>query len=1386
MAYYPWKRFWCLRDGAFQSDFDGFLRDPEEEFGSIINPGAKSFQALMGIHFLGLVGEAGSGKTRTLEAEYSELALQLPETGNFHRKISLRDIASGGDLDKAIFDAEWFREWRVGKSALHLFVDALDESYEQVAARLLNRLSDLPLRRLFVRIACRTASWPRIFDSELRRVFEKEDLGAEPYAVYEILPLRRRDVELAALAESIDPAHFVEEIRRNDVVPLAAKPMTLRFLIASYKDTKALPSSSVNLYSIGCRDLASETNEARQDAKTTGRLDPEQRLAIAERLAATMLLGNRQAIWTGKASDRPNADLIPDDLFGVESFGQRRIDVSESGVLELLNTGLFSSRGETRFGWSHQTFGEFLAARYLVRHGFTISQILSLLTTPDDPTRRVRPQLSGTAAWLASMNAEIKAALLDIDPAVLLLSDSTTLGPEFRQELTSRLLEGFEKAELLDREGIFFRLYRKLAHPKIMEQIREAVAAPELSILTKREAIAIARACGSKDLSELFAEIALDGQAPLQLRTSAAHALASVGDPKTKRQLGPLMAGVPEDVDDDLKGASLSALWPSVLGTSEILPYLTRRKRPNLFGSYYLFLIRFPEEAPEADIPLLLRWIGGLGKNYSRSHSFGKLSSEVLHRAWSSAERPEVMAELPWALRNPQRLYFEKPKTDWREPTHRRRLLIDHLVRSFNSREAAAEDWPWDLGIPIATDFEWMLARFREDSEERRPIWLVLLRHTFQIGDTEQADALIEAARSSDLIAAEFQWCLGSVDLNSESAEQGRRAWQERLNWEQERERLRESQRRDGRVELNRLLDLSDDGKTEAWCWLPWALAITPEGRDPGDFPSTNLPATPGWQSSDPGIRGRILCAAVIFLNDFDPKTSEWLGTNSLPQSIFAAMSAFMLLQDQSPGSLDTLASGTWKKWAPAIVSFPSFGDDNQAAVTLRKTAYVKAPNVVLETLAATIDAEDERSGWTFATTHVDDFWDDRVADLLLTKLQKPGLRDGTFSGLLRKLLEHGSREATQVARNLVKGPLPTDQGARTGIISTGVMLLANDPEGTWPIVGPSLKTDEAFAWDFFVKLAREERRDHGRLFDGLGEAEAANLYVRLSEIFPHSKDRLIAGAVGPDDEGRMLRDSLLAWLQNRGTQESCDAIASIARRMPHLDWMKWALLGAQQIRRRNLGGWPTPGEILDLAADRSRRLVRDATDLLDVLMETFTHLEKELQAETPAARDLWDKRTGSKTLYLPKPEEDISDYVKRYLDREVRERGVIVNREVRIHRGERTDIHVDAVVESKGGSLDAVSVIVEVKGCWNPELLTAMKTQLIDKYLVDNRCQHGIYLVGWFECEAWDHSDSRRKRCQKLGSIDDLKSVLGDQAGRLSTDGVSVRSLVLDARLKR
>ena len=116
---------------------------------------------------------------------------------------------------------------------------------------------------------------------------------------------------------------------------------------------------------------------------------------------------------------------------------------------------------------------------------------------------------------------------------------------------------------------------------------------------------------------------------------------------------------------------------------------------------------------------------------------------------------------------------------------------------------------------------------------------------------------------------------------------------------------------------------------------------------------------------------------------------------------------------------------------------------------------------------------------------------------------------------------------------------------------------------------------------------------------------------------------------------------------------------------------------------------------------------------------------------------------------------------------------------------GERTDIHVDAVSPGgPAGTYDKVSVIIETKGCWHPELETAMSTQLVERYLKDNQCQHGLYLVGWFNCPQWDPRDPRHKQPPKY-DIEEARKRFEAQAAKNSKGGVRLKAFVTDAALR-
>jgi len=197
---------------------------------------------------------------------------------------------------------------------------------------------------------------------------------------------------------------------------------------------------------------------------------------------------------------------------------------------------------------------------------------------------------------------------------------------------------------------------------------------------------------------------------------------------------------------------------------------------------------------------------------------------------------------------------------------------------------------------------------------------------------------------------------------------------------------------------------------------------------------------------------------------------------------------------------------------------------------------------------------------------------------------------------------------------------------------------------------------------------------------------------------------------------------------------------------------------------------------------------------LRDVVVASLGRLQYELRGEIPSVRDVWDLKEkrgkNNPVVWEPHDENDFSDFVARHLRRDLRECGIVSLREVEIRRGngqpgERTDIYVVATVEgAKPDTRRAIRVILEVKGCWHAELKTAMKTQLRDRYLADNECEHGIYVVGWFICDAWNDKDYRKSATPKWSYAEAI-SHFDRQATNLSTANARLYACVLNTSLK-
>ncbi|MBA1343657.1 MAG: hypothetical protein C5S52_08690 [ANME-2 cluster archaeon] len=572
------------------------------------------------------------------------------------------------------------------------------------------------------------------------------------------------------------------------------------------------------------------------------------------------------------------------------------------------------------------------------------------------------------------------------------------------------------------------------------------------------------------------------------------------------------------------------------------------------------------------------------------------------------------------------------------------------------------------------------------------------------------------------------------------------------------------------------LLGECESGNLLAWWRLNREMTLAPDSTFYGDGLESDLTVLPGWNVADAATKARIVEAAKRCVLEQDPKTQEWLGTNKMPPLAVSGYRALLLLLRESPDFIPTIPTGVWKKWAPIILAYLKPHHE------LVKLAYEHAPDDIIRALLVMIDKQNEEHDQIFITRKVECCWDDYLANALLKKAKDEKLKPGCMGSLLGDLLDHNVDEAKVFAESLVPLPPPSSEDARNRAIAAARALMTHAKDAGWSVVGPAIREDTEFGREVISVVAHNAES----IWERLTEAQLADLYLGLVRECPLAEEETKEGLTD-------YRDSIPCYLKERGTHPACEAIQRISHELPELDWLKWTLWEAQNNARRCTWVPPQPADILEMASDSRKRLVQSGDQLLDVLIESLERLRVKLQDETPAAPFLWNvwKNEDKKEMYRPKDENAFSDYITIHLREDLGGKGVIINREVEIRngkgsgKGERTDIHVDVSVQSSRGKVrDRVSVIIEVKGCWHTERTTAMKTQLVDRYLKDNRCQHGLYLIGWFNCDQWDDEDGRNKRCPKY-SIDKEQEERDVQAADLSQQGVRIKAFVMNTALR-
>ncbi|MGA2467702.1 MAG: hypothetical protein ABSH06_25570 [Thermodesulfobacteriota bacterium] len=1294
---------------------------------------------------------------------------------------------------KAIFESEKFTNWINSTRVLEIVLDSLDECLIQaktVAPRLIGEFKKYPTSRLRLRVACRTSEWPVLLHQELPKIW-----GADNYREYELAPLRRDDVALAARDEGLDADAFVKTIEERGLVPFAIKPITLIMLLKQYRRPEGLPGNIVDLYYFYCLYLCRETSVFRRDIGANGLLEPTLRLAVAERIAAITMFCKRASIYKGLNELEAGDVTLSDMTGGTELINGATAPVTEAALRDVLGTGLFAGGIGERHVWRHWTYAEFLAARYLIRHKLSIDQIGDLIFNRqelDEKGSRVIPQLKETASWLAAMDVSLFKEILKSDPQILLRSFVAGTDGSIPSELTDSLLQMAAEEQIIDFD--LRQNYKVLKHPGLADQLRPYITDLRKGFLVRRMAIDIAEACQVQELVEDLVAVALDSRENVNERYQAAYVVAQIGDTNAKVRLHPLLDAGDIDAYDQLKGCALKALWPKHITAEELFSHITKPKRDNFFGTYKLFLMQ--ELMPYlkvSDLPVALLWVLRQPKIEPQEINMLKdLTADILEMAWNNLDEGEILerfAEI--AIKRMEnyeailggRIVEKKQRVELDDGGKRHRLIKAILPKLTEMQVKTVWEHLDFAGLVRQSDFSWLMEEISiSQSETDRLSWAKLVLRIFD-WNPKELEELWNAKESFPSLKEIFTPLFSPIDLNSETAATLRRIHESEMRTRKsEKEKLPHPSLQSI---LDKTLNKFEGGNIDSW-WI-LTLEMTCEARGNkyfyGDELQSDLSLTPGWNTIDEPTRLRVIRAAYEYLLRGNPRTDDWFGKNIFHRPAAAGYKALLLLQKLSPQRLNELSDNEWEKWAPIILSYPDspVADAKEPKENLVTLTYRHVPSSVIKVLLVLIDKDNEDHGHIFVLRKMDEAWDGALENAILEKAKDPKFKPAAAGDLIGKLFEKG--QSIEKIRKLCVVFLEErnmPEGLNHGkAIYCGALLLIYGGEKGWEIIQKILDSEP----DFGCKLIAEVARGHdqgGIIMRSLSERSVADLYVWLAEKFPQSEDSEMDGAhfVGPRESIAHLRDALLSGLREKGTPEAVTAIRRITKRLPNLASIKFTALQARQTAMQKSWSGNSPKEILNLIRSNDNRLVDNEEQLLGVVIASLRRYQESLLGENPAVYDLWNTND-----WTPKEEAFISDHVKRHLDNDLGTRGVVVNREVQIRRGQETDIHIVAIREKRDGSMDQVKVITEVKGCWHPKVKTAMQTQLRDRYLKENQCGHGLYLVAWFLCNKW--KDESRKRKTPQWTLEEARRFFQKQAIDLSGPGEILCAVVLDARLR-
>lgn len=512
---------------------------------------------------------------------------------------------SGGEFIPAseFVHSEERPEWK-GKC---LFIDGLDEIQgrdEKVLYLIRNKLQHLGFPDF--RIACRAADW---FGESDRNVLVAASSSKE-LRVFALEPLCVEDVKtvLSAKIPEFQVNDFIEQANRNGIGALLFNPQTLNLVLEAI-GPNAWPESRDKVYQVACSTLLREESRAHRDKSRFKISTDNGRLDAAGRIFLALLLSDSVGVALDcSAQDRAYPPI--DDLYDGEG----------ELVREVMDTRLFvpSFTREDRLEYAHRSAAEYLSATWMAKqldvHGQHLGHALRLIQGFDGKSVG---SMRGLYGWLACKSLKVRASLIEKDPlTVALYGDLQLINVIWKR----KMLRAIRREILINSTPFWDLIWHLESHSNLgllfhqdlvgdfvrgmRDGSRDQGSQCFAAFLLKVLTVATTPKSMPTELVAEARSVFLDSDRMSSVRTFALELLLN-GNVSDAEAIDLLVQvnSRNQDGDEEFAGILLNRLCPTPLRCADALRFLHVPSDLALGGYRYFWAKKFPGIVPANDLP---------------------------------------------------------------------------------------------------------------------------------------------------------------------------------------------------------------------------------------------------------------------------------------------------------------------------------------------------------------------------------------------------------------------------------------------------------------------------------------------------------------------------------------------------------------------------------------------------------------------------------------------------------------------------------------------------------------------------------------------------------------------------------------------------------------